>query len=337
MKLPLAAAALVLALSACGGGGGSAVAPASPSQTTSQATQSVTFQVDIPVSASATSNARSPQYIAQQTTFFYADLQNNTNPEFDNTFVVSSANCPTVFNDIQCTFTGTIPAGSTSGLTWSVAAGTGTPGSGRILSVAHNVPPCLGTAGCNGETIHAYLNAIVANVAMPNPSFGNEWPPYGYGCCGSSTGAPSFEIEPLDGADNAVYGAYGINPQTDDSGFSNPITIAEDDPSGELQLEQISQVNLGPLPTPPIAASLTFSTLMGYNGIQNAIEIVDNATVTRTMHVTYSVPAVTLTPAEFPQLQSSFTSPAASGRLFTATCVPPSSVPSGTNPCTIGP
>ena len=339
-------AAIALALMLCGCGAGTAV-PGVRAQT---GTTTATFQVQIVKSVSiATAHARAPQYIAPETTFFLVDLQGNVDPQFNDTFTVNGTNCPpTTGPTLTCTFTANVPAGADpTTQRWSIAAGSGTKtdgSAGTPLSVVHNVAPCVElnvsvTCGASSTmpntkvVIVAALDAVVASignvvfgtqnftplVTPPNPAAPNP--------------APYFTFVAADAFGNAVRGAYTSDAPIGDWNFADPFTIAEDDASGEVNLDVIVFPSQGFAADGPVS-SVTFTTLAGAHGGVAAIRIDDGATAPRTLHVTYTLPAVTLSPSEFPQLKAPWTSAGASGTLLTLTCVPPASVPAGTNPCT---
>ena len=332
--LRLAIALLSMAVpAACGGGSVPAVTKAGAGAATGTAT--ATFQIQIPLHASAASaHTRSPQFISPSTSFFLVDLQGSVNPLFDNTFKIDSNHCATSTTGgspttpytptLDCTFTAQVPAGDPTTQRWSIAAGAGNSDgtSGPPLSVIH------GAAGqlVGGQTeILAFLDTIVANVTVGSLQFGNFQGPL------PARNVPYFEIIPLDAFGNAVQGDVNTNIGIEQ--FANPIALSEDDASGQVGLGIIDTAS-GPSPyqppNPPLVATATFDRL----NTLAAIEIVDNATVSRTMNVSYTLPEVDLQPSEFPQLAGTWRNPATTVKLATYTCVPSSSVSAGTNPCT---
>lgn len=339
--------ATIFALAACGGGGSSpsSVPVVKPSVSAFGSLPTMTFQVQIPLTTTvASANSRTPQYLAPETTFLLVDLQGNTDPQFAHTFAVgpTAPGCTINAGILDCTFTGSVPAGDPTTQLWSIAAGSGlnTNGtSGPPLSVIHNVAPVYASAvagsptapscfggGTSGGIIQlcATLNAVVANIINPSLNFGGNGP---------FPTIPYVSLTPVDAFGNAVYGAViTANAPLGTWSFANPFTISEGDTSGQLELELLVAAAPGPLPFPPISTSLTISVFAAH-GPDPGIEIIDTATQSRTMNVSYSIPAVTLQPSEFSQLTGPWTSPAKTGTLLTVTCVPPASVAAGVNPC----
>ena len=171
MKRLISALALC-ALAACGGGSSTVTPPPKPVSAAAVG-GTMSFVVTIPLpgtvipqSVTASSTTRMPQYLAPQTSFILVDLQGgNANPAFDNTFLISPATCQVGGGTETCTFTMPIPAGDPTTQLWSIVAGSGKPdGTGTMLSVAHNVPPCSPFPCQSTPTITVYLNPVVANV-----------------------------------------------------------------------------------------------------------------------------------------------------------------------------
>jgi hypothetical protein len=330
------------ALAACGGGSsGSNTGPLPPAKATSATTATFRFTIPLPTTI-ATAHARTPQYVAPNTSFFLVDLQGNSDPQFQNTFIVDSGHCATNAGtgSYSCTFTGVVPAGDPTTQRWSIATGAGKPDgtSGPPLSVLHNVAPCSsfsGSPSCtNGQVnLSASLDAVVVNVVGP---FGSapflDFQPINPGLVPPGSPVPLFQFVGIDAFGNSVSGAFTADAPFGNWGFTNPITIAEDDTSGEIFMEVLQHVAGGVLPLGPVTTA-TFSTLAGLHGGVAGIQIDDNATASRTVHFTYSVPEVALQPSEFPQLAGIWHGPAKNATLLTITCVPPASVPAGTNPC----
>lgn len=344
---------LLLLTVACGGGGGGGGThplPAVSSANTGQTTTAI-VQVTIPQPQAGTAaSARSPQYVAPQTAFFYVDLQNNTNPEFDNTFTVSPSTCPAQGGVETCIFNATIPAGDPTTQRWSIAMGATT---GPPLSVIHDVQPCVDYACPAGQELYirATPNAVVANVSGTDV------------CCEPSTlqydydstypNLIFFTFDPLDAFQNVVDGQWSFNAPADVSGFASPLSIAVTNASGgQIQLQPlVVEGSEGPQLDGTPQSAITFSNpqdpncdandefcygLEGSHGgvVALAIDVSSSLPGPWTSSITYNAPAITLQPSEFPQLQSAWSAPAASGTLMTITCQPPSSVPAGTNPCT---
>lgn len=324
-------------ITGCGGGGSSSPTPLTalqPSASTTTATSTMTIQLRIPTSLSAVPqsrviaesvmpNTREPQYLAPQTAFILVDLQNNSNPLFDNTLLVTPAACPQSGGYENCTFSIAIPAGDPTIQQWSVLAGAGKPdGSvGSPLSVVHDVAPCYPFA-CSGAAIYlnAYLDAIVTDVfhaglGWSGDDFKQLQPAFS-----------DFMLAPQDAFGNTVHGTYGDDAPINSSGFANPFTLSIDDASGEETLNTINAGGPGPVLGTPFKSQI-FSTLAGYHGGVEGIELVNAATVTRTFQVNYSIPKVDLQPREFPQLLKTWSSPAKTGAIMTVTCAPPSSPP----------
>ena len=64
------------------------------------------------------------------------------------------------------------------------------------------------------------------------------------------------------------------------------------------------------------------------------IVLVDKATVPRTFTINYAFPEVDLQPSEFPQLTKTWVSPAKTGAIMQAECVPPNAGGAGETPFT---
>jgi hypothetical protein len=326
------------ALAACGGAGGSNPTPIGKAVgttpvTAGTTTMSVSFLIpDTTTTVGSASTVRTPQYVAPETSFLFFDLQNNANPVFDNTFTVDSNHCTGGSSGNVCTFTATVPAGDTTTLRWSIAAGAGQPdgSTGTPLSVAHTVQACY-PFPCQAGTVNvrAYLNAVVTDIFKA----GLDWFFAAAIYPSGGIAVPWFTLTPMDAFGNTVRGSYGSNAPINSTGFENPFTLSVDDgAAGEVLLEQIVGLAPGPALVPPLFSSQTFSMLANLHGGVQGIALIDNATITRTFNINYSIPAITLQPSEFPQLTKPWTSPAKSGTIMTVQCVPPAQAPTGPNP-----
>lgn len=320
-------------LAACSGGGGSGVpAVPKPFGGESAGTTAAIVRIQIPIDVTAPSaHTRSPQFVSPNTSFFLVDLQGATNAVFDNTFNVDSTHCTAGTNGgnpnlptLDCTFIAQVPPGDPTTQNWSIAAGAGnTDGtSGSPLSVIHNAHGQL----VGGQTeILAFLDTVVASVSLIPLQLGNFQGPL------PAVEVPYFGIAAMDAFGNAVEGDVTSNIGVEQ--FANPIALTEDDASGQLGMGVIDHAG-GPSPFQPSNPSpVTTVTFDRLNQLA-AIEIVDNATISRTMNVSYSLPEVDLQPAEFPQLARTWRSPARTAKLGTFSCVPTASVPAGSDPCT---
>ena len=312
-------------LTACGGGG---IPAATKPAARAAAAGTALVQIQIPLHVTAASaHTRAPQWVSPNTSFFLVDLQNNSDPRFDNTFLVDSTHCASTTNSgvpvLDCTFTATIPGGDPTVQRWSIAAGAGkTDGSsGPPLSVLHGAA----AQSVNGQTeILAFLDTIVASVRTNPLALGNFQGPL------PAKYVPYFTVVALDAFGNASPG-----DETGDIGieeFADPIALAEDDTSGQLGLGVISHSG-GPSPYQPPNPTPTASTTFDRLNLLAAIEIVDAATATRTMNLSYSLPQIDLERSEFPQLAGPWVNPAQNVKLATFSCGPPTGSPT-TNPCT---
>jgi hypothetical protein len=329
---------VVIALAACGGGGGASQTPSVTARTSvpggapiAQKTTRATFQVEIPLHQTLASvGARTPQYVSPNTTFFLVDLQGNSDPQFANTFLVDSTHCTTQTNSnnvqvLSCTFTAMIPALDIATQNWSIAAGAGkTDGtSGPPLSVKHNVTAFVSPVD-NSVTFNAFLDTIVTNLTNVVFGFQDFLP-----SAGATTTVPYFMFTATDYFGNAVLGDRSGLAGAEQ--FANPITLTEDDTSGELHMGLIQCCAMGRNVRGGPVSTLTFDRLVSPNLV--AIQIVDDATASRTMHINSTLPVVNLQPSEFSQLATTWSSPAKTNTLLTITCVP-ASAPT-TNPCSI--
>jgi hypothetical protein len=313
-------------LAACGGGGG-IPAVTKPAAGTA-ATSTALVQIEVPLHvAAASAHTRSPQWVSPSTTFFLVDLQNNSDPRFDNTFTVDATHCQSATNAglpvLACSFTATIPAGDPTTQRWSIAAGAGkTDGStGPPLSVVHNTPAQL----ANGQAqILAFLDTIVSSVTVSSLGLGNFQP------SGTVKYVPYFTITALDAFGNASVGDETTNPGVEQ--FANPITLTEDDASGVLGLGIIFHA-VGPSPYQPPNPTLVSTTTFTRLNQLAAIEIVDNVTTSGTMNVSYSLPAIALQPSEFPQLHTTWGSAATTVKVASYRCGPLTNSAT-VNPCT---
>ncbi len=335
MKRLMSALALC-ALAACGGGGSGAVTPPTKPISTTSVAGTMSFVVAIPLpgtvvpqSLAASSTTRTPQSLAPQTSFILVDLQNNTNPAFENTFTITPAACPVSGGFEECTFTMSIPAGDPTTQLWSIVAGSGKPdGTGTMLSVAHSVPPCF-PFPCQGTpTLTVFLNLVVANVqtevlGWTAPQFTFVTPPL-----------PLFSLVALDAFGNSIRGQFGADAPLDSISFANPFTLSINDPSGQISLNQINGTDLAPLLGNAAFTTQTYVMLGGPHGGVEGIVLLDQATAPRTFTINYSVPEVDLTSTEFPQLTKTWVSPAKTGAIMQAECVPPSGSPPAVQPLT---
>lgn len=334
MKRLISALALC-ALAACGGGG--TVTPAAKPVSAPAAAGTMSFVVTIPLpgtvipqSVAANSTTRTPQYLAPQTSFILVDLQGgNANPAFDNTFTVSPATCQVSYGNETCTFTMPIPAGDPTTQRWSIVAGSGKPdGTGAMLSVAHNVPPCYPFPCQSTPTINVYLNPVVADVQTQVLNWtANQFPRI-------TPPLPVFPLVTVDAYGNSVRGTYGSDAPLNSTNFANPITISINDPSGEIMLNQINGTEVGPFVGSTPFTTHTYTMLGGLHGGVEGIVLLDNATVPRTFTINYVVPEVDLQPSEFPQLTKTWVSPAKTGAIMQAECVPPNAGGTGETPFT---
>jgi hypothetical protein len=318
---------MTLILAGCGGGGASTalIAPHAVSalHATSGATVATTVTFRIPLAGTASSSTagatRAPQYLAPQTAFIFADLQNNTNPAFDYTFLVTSAACSTAEGYESCSYAMNIPAANVTSQQWSFAAGAGKPDgtTGPPLSVDHNVTPCYPFPCSNSSGyINVYMNAVVADVYHAGLSWsGLDFPK-------SSPPFADFKLTAEDPFGNDVYGQYGANAPVDSDGFANPFTLSIADPSGQEMLADVVATDIYPILESPFATQ-TFSTLAGEHGGVVGIAIINNATASRTFAINYAIPEFDLQPSEFPQLASTWKSPAKTGTIMSVTCNPP--------------
>jgi hypothetical protein len=321
-------------LAACSGGGGSGVPvvtkPSGGGALTGTTAAIVRIQIPLHVTAGS-AHTRAPQFVSPNTSFFLVDLQGATNALFDNTFTVDSTHCTPGTNGgnpnlptLDCTFSAQVPSGDPTAQNWSIAAGAGnTDGtSGTPLSVIHNAHGQV----VGGQTeILAFLDTVVASVSLITLQLGNFQGP------SPAVEVPYFGIVAMDAFGNAVAGDVSGNIGIEQ--FANPIALTEDDGSGQLGMGVINHAG-GPSPFQPSNPSpVTTVTFDRLNQLA-AIEIVDNATISRTMNVSYSLPEMDLQPSEFPQLARTWRSPAITAKLATFSCVPTASVPAGSDPCT---
>jgi hypothetical protein len=327
---------IAVGLAACGGSSAGGVASIVPAAGAfgQQSAQTATVQIEVPLAQTAASvTSRTPQYVAPQTSFFLVDLQGVKDTQFQNTLFVDATHCANGTGVQTCTYTINIPAGDPTSQKWSIAAGAGSPfsPSGPPLSVVHNYSPCGFPSCTGGVVISVWLDAVVADIT--NVSFGFGWPPPGYYPSGSGQATPYFTFTPVDAYGNVVFGRFGTNAPLDSWGFENPITLTDDDRSGELTVAAVIQIQPLAIIADTLVAPVTFTTLANPHAATHAMAIIDNATQSRTMNITYAVPKVELKPSEFPQLRGVWSSPARTGTLLTVTCMPASSVSAGTSPC----
>lgn len=341
---PLIAFVACIALAACGGGSTPTTLPASPGTSGATSTASLTLRVPASLVASGAGSSaavRSAQYISPGTYSFFVDLQTVNgsaagSTAFDVTLSLNTTACtadPSTAGWDVCVFQITEPVGVDTLSIAAAGADQGLHGS--------EPPPLLGYTktsltvgpGTQASPPTFVLDAIASAGTLGNSHLGLQ---YGYaGTVAPATRYPWLSYV-LDDASNA---SIDFNQSSSNVQLLNPVSVTETgDTTGDIALTTLSPTAPG---DPDAATPLTnpLTSLTKIDGFGIADTLTGNAHSAFT--VTLTIPPVTLTDKEFPQIDSfpgtpstAWTAPGMTS-ILSLSCGANTNSPT-TNPCVAG-